>query len=56
MTPTILEAIDDPHLLGTEITASASWKPWRAALAAIFGLGGHLPRLHGPRCTSPCAP
>ena len=39
MTPTILEAIDDQNLLGSRVTASASWKPWRAVLAAIFALG-----------------
>jgi hypothetical protein len=39
MTPSILACIDDPNLLGSRITQGASWKPWRAALAAIFALG-----------------
>src|SRR5579864_6126084 len=37
-TPTILEAVADPHLLGSKVTASPSWRPWRVVLAAIFGL------------------
>jgi len=39
MTPSILDAIDDTNLLGSRITQGASWRPWRAALAAMFGLG-----------------
>jgi hypothetical protein len=34
----ILAAIDDPNLLGASIRDPDSWKPWRAALAAAFGL------------------
>jgi hypothetical protein len=34
----IIEAIDDPHLLGAAIRNAESWKPWRAFLAAAFGL------------------
>jgi hypothetical protein len=39
MTPSILAAVDDCNLLGSRVSQGASWKPWRAALAAIFGLG-----------------
>src|SRR5450631_1343689 len=35
---TILDAIDAPNLLGAAIRDPESWKPWRAFLAAIFGL------------------
>ena len=34
----ILEALDDPNLLGASIRDPKSWKPWRAFLAAAFGL------------------
>jgi hypothetical protein len=34
----ILEATDDPNLLGASIRDPDSWKPWRALLAASFGL------------------
>ena len=34
----ILEALDDPNLLGASIRDPESWKPWRAFLAAAFGL------------------
>ncbi len=34
----ILAALDDPHLLGASIRDPESWKPWRALLAAAFGL------------------
>jgi hypothetical protein len=34
----IIEAIDDPNLLGASIRDPDSWKPWRALLAAAFGL------------------
>jgi len=34
----ILEALDDAHLLGASIRDPDSWKPWRALLAASFGL------------------
>jgi hypothetical protein len=33
----IIEAIDDPNLLGASIRDPDSWKPWRALLAAAFG-------------------
>ena len=35
----ILEALDDPNLLGASIRDPGSWKPWRGLLAAAFGLG-----------------
>ena len=34
----IIEAIDDPNLLGASIRDPGSWKPWRALLGAAFGL------------------
>ena len=34
----ILEALDDMNLLGASIRDPNSWKPWRALLAAAFGL------------------
>jgi hypothetical protein len=34
----ILDAIDDPNLLGLSIRDAESWKSWRALLAAAFGL------------------
>ena len=34
----IIEALDDPNLLGASIRDPDSWKPWRALLAAAFGL------------------
>jgi hypothetical protein len=34
----IIEALDDPNLLGASIRDPDSWKPWRALLAASFGL------------------
>jgi hypothetical protein len=34
----ILEAIDDPNLLGASIRDAESWKPWKGLLAAAFGL------------------
>jgi hypothetical protein len=34
----ILSALDDPNLLGGSIRNQESWKPWRALLAAAFGL------------------
>jgi hypothetical protein len=34
----ILEALDDRNLLGASIRDPDSWKPWRALLAACFGL------------------
>jgi len=34
----ILAALDDRNLLGASIRDAASWKPWRALLAAAFGL------------------
>jgi hypothetical protein len=34
----ILEALDDRNLLGASIRDADSWKPWRALLAAAFGL------------------
>ena len=37
MPPTIIEALDDRHLFGGMFDAP-SWRPWRAFLAAAFGL------------------
>ena len=34
----IIEALDDPNLLGASIRDAESWKPWRALLGAAFGL------------------
>jgi hypothetical protein len=34
----IIEALDDRNLLGASIRDPESWKPWRALLAAAFGL------------------
>src|ERR1700730_6889713 len=34
----ILAALDDRNLLGASIRDPESWKPWRALLAASFGL------------------
>ena len=34
----IIEARDDRNLLGASIRDTDSWKPWRALLAAAFGL------------------
>jgi hypothetical protein len=34
--PTILETVDDKHLLGSTIEDPAAWRPWRALLAAAF--------------------
>jgi hypothetical protein len=34
----ILAALDDRNLLGASIREPDSWKPWRALLAAAFGL------------------
>jgi hypothetical protein len=34
----IIEAIDDPNLLGHAIRDPESWKPWRALMASAFGL------------------
>src|ERR1700731_1594128 len=34
----ILAAVDDRNLLGASIRDAESWKPWRALLAAAFGL------------------
>lgn len=34
----IIDAVDDLNLLGGSIRDAESWKPWRALLAAAFGL------------------
>jgi hypothetical protein len=34
----IVEALDDPNLLGASIRDPDSWRPWRALLASAFGL------------------
>jgi hypothetical protein len=34
----IIEAIDDPHLLGASIRDPATYRPWRALFAAALGL------------------
>ena len=48
----IVEALDDSNLLGASIRDPNSWKPWRALLAAAFGLSlssdEPLPPVHGP--------
>jgi hypothetical protein len=36
--PTIVEALDDPALLGAAFPDPSSWGAWRAFLAALFGL------------------
>jgi len=36
--PNILQAIDDPELLGAWLGNDPSWDPWRAFLAAQFAL------------------
>jgi hypothetical protein len=54
----IIEAIDDPHLLGASIRDPDSWRPWRALLAAAFGLPqssdeiSSLSPVHGPPCAA----
>jgi hypothetical protein len=35
---TILDALDDVHLLGAGFRDASSWSRWRVALAALFGL------------------
>ena len=35
----ILQAIDDPNVFAGAFREKESWKPWRAFLAALFGLG-----------------
>jgi hypothetical protein len=35
---TILEALDDPHLLAAAFPDGGSWTAWRAFLAALYGL------------------
>jgi hypothetical protein len=57
----ILEALDDRNLLGASIRDADSWKPWRALLAAAFGLSLSedqltLFRQCTGRCVPPCAP
>jgi hypothetical protein len=55
---TILEALDSEHLLGASIKDSASFAPWRAFLAALYG----LPLEKGPsrelyaQCTARAVP
>jgi hypothetical protein len=49
----IIEAIDDRNLLGASIRDAESWKPWRALLAAPFGLPPSLDELELYRaCTA----
>ena len=37
--PNIIECLDDPKLgFGSRVTSSESWRPWRVALKAVFGL------------------
>jgi hypothetical protein len=38
VTMTILDALDDVHLLGASFRDAGSWSRWRVALAALFGL------------------
>ena len=55
---TIIEALDDPALFGG-LFAGASWQPWRAFLAALFGLplsedqADTYRALHGPQVSLP---
>ena len=37
MTPTIIECLDDPALFAPHFVGD-TWRPWRAFLAALFGL------------------
>jgi hypothetical protein len=51
----IIEAIDDSNLLGASIRDPGSFKPWKALLAAAFGLelpAFPLPGLYRPPCTA----
>jgi hypothetical protein len=52
----ILAAIDDRNLLGASIRDAESWKPWRALLAAAFGLPLALYRACTGRTAPPGAP
>ena len=57
----ILAALDDRNLLGASIRDAESWKPWRALLAAAFGLPldpyqAELFRQCTGRCVPPGAP
>ena len=56
----VLEALDDPKLFGAAF-AGATWRPWRAFLAALFGLpldaaALELYRRHTGRAEPPAAP
>src|SRR5438552_14831695 len=58
---TILDALNDPHLLGAAFPHTESWAAWRAFLAACFGLGmtdeqAALYRQHTGRQTPPTSP
>jgi len=55
---TILDALDDPNLLGAAFPDAETWRAWRAFLAAVFGLRmteehTALYRQHTGRQTSP---
>jgi hypothetical protein len=59
--PTILDALDDPHLLGAGFRDAGSWARWRVALAAMFQLpmtaeDAAVYREHTDRTTLPVAP
>ena len=36
--PNVLEAVSDERLLGSRVAISASWRPWKAVLASLYGL------------------
>jgi phage terminase large subunit-like protein len=60
MTPTIIEALDDPGLFAPHFRGD-TWRPWRAFLAALFGLPLSddqlaLYRAHTGRTAAPAAP
>src|ERR1700690_2292196 len=39
MSVTILKALEDRRLFASVLRDKATWRPWRAFLAALFGLG-----------------
>ena len=61
-TTTVLDAINDPHLLGAQFGSTWQGDAWRAFLAALFNLPmteaqqAGVPRLHGPDRAAPTGP
>ena len=51
----LLQALNDPNLFQASF-AGPTWQPWRAFLAALFGLQLALYRAHTGRQTPPTAP